>query len=585
VRLHVGAAAPELLADLPVATSGFYVAGPFGENDGGDLYARRDGPEAVTAIDASARWGKLAWRFDAKYRVGEAFDTLPKGRNATYVGQRLYSPTPRRLQVKLGSDDGFQLFVNGQQVAERRVDRAVAVDQDDATVELPAGTSALVLKVVNTGGIGGFAIHPLPAEHGLPGDLQLLALPGAGGAEVEPRIADAFRELRSPQHKERRLAIERLKKEQEELEAAIPRAMVMDEAAEPRATFVLMRGEYDKPDANRPIARELPGMFGHLAAEAPKNRLGLARWLVSAQNPLLLRVQVNRLWELVFGTGIVRTSEDFGLQGEWPSHPELLDWLALELRANGHRGKQLLRLLLTSAAFRQSSRVDEAAAAIDRDDRLLAWFPRRRLPAEAIRDQALYVGGLLVERVGGPSVKPYQPAGLWQEVAMTQSNTRAYVQGSGDELWRRSLYTYWKRACPPPSLLTLDAPTREFCTIRRSTTNTPLQALVLWNDQQFVEAARELAARTLRAEPDDARRLQAMFRVCTAQELRGTALAAAQATLQELQTRYRAAPRDAEALLAVGQGARAADLPVAELAAMTMLASTFLNLDATLCID
>jgi hypothetical protein len=443
-----------------------------------------------------------------------------------------------------------------------------------------------VLKVVNTGGDGGFALRHLPDPATLAGDLRLLLLPGASDdAALQARIVEAFREQRSPHHREHRAAVDRVKKAIADLEVAIPRAMVMDEAKEPRATFVLTRGEYDKPDKDRPVTRELPGMFGALAADEPKNRLGLARWLVSERDPLLLRVQANRLWECVFGTGIVRTSEDFGLQGEWPSNPELLDWLALELRASGHRSKHLLRLLVTSAAFRQSSRVDAAAAAVDKDDRLLAWFPRRRLSAEAIRDQALYVAGLLVEHTGGPSVKPVQPQGLWQEVAMVQSNTRTYVQGSGDDLWRRSLYTYWKRACPPPNLLTLDAPTREFCTIRRSTTNTPLQALVLWNDQQFVEAARAFAQRTAREVAGDDRRLQAMFRACTGQPLAGASLADALATLRDLQRRYHAAPADADALLAVGAAPRASDVPAPELAALVVLASAFLGLDATLCID
>jgi hypothetical protein len=345
-----------------------------------------------------------------------------------------------------------------------------------------------------------------------------------------------------------------------------------------------VRGEYDKP--GRPVARELPAVFGPLPAGLPRNRLGLARWLVSAENPLLLRVHVNRLWELVFGTGLVRTSEDFGAQGEWPSHPELLDWLALELRANGGSTRALLRALVTSHAFRQQSRVVEAAAAVDPDDRLLAWFPRRRLPAEAIRDQALAVSGLLVERCGGPSVKPYQPDGLWQEVAMVQSNTRVYARGAGDDLWRRSLYTYWKRACPPPSLQAFDAPTRESCTIRRGATNTPLQALVLWNDVQFVEAARALAQRVAaEAEGDDAR-LQRAFVRATGRELAGEELDAARATLAALRARFRAAPADAAALLAAGDAPPPATRhDPAELAALALLANAFLSLDAALCID
>jgi hypothetical protein len=360
--------------------------------------------------------------------------------------------------------------------------------------------------------------------------------------------------------------------------------MVMKERAMMRDTFVLSRGDYDKPDAARPVRRELPQMFGTLAADAPKNRLGLARWLVSDQNPLLRRVSVNRLWEFVFGTGIVRTSADFGLQGEWPSHPELLDWLACEFQIRGHSVREMLKLIVTSKAFRQQSRRNEAAQ-IDPDNRLLSWFPRRRLSAEAIRDQALFVAGLLVEAKGGPSVKPYQPEGLWREVAMLQSNTRIFNRDDGDNLWRRSLYTYWKRACPPPNLLTFDAPTREFCTIRRSTTNTPLQALVLWNDEQFVEAARLLATRTMQEQRDDAERLAAMYRRTTARELRGRQAEMAMFTLRELQRRYQADPAAANELLGVGTKPATGDLSASNLAAFTMLASAFLDLDATVYVD
>jgi hypothetical protein len=584
LRLWVGAAAPGLRAVLPVAAGGFHVAGPF-DDDGSDLYARRDGPEQARAIDPSQRWGKVGWRFDAALARDVANGNLPTGRNATYVAQRVHSPDARRIQVSLGSDDGFQLFCNGALVAERRVDRGVAADQDQAEFDLAAGPNLLVLKVVNTGGLGGFALRHLPRGDDLAGDVQLSLLPDAADdAALQERIRAAWRLRHSPQQRQRQARVAELQAQLAALEAAIPRAMVMREAAVPRQTFLLRRGEYDKPDPEQPIARDLPALFGPLPAELPRNRLGLARWLVSADNPLLLRVQANRLWEFVFGRGIVGTSEDFGLQGEWPSDPALLDWLALELRRNGHSTRRLLRLLVTSDAFRRDARALPTARARDPGNRLLAFFPRRRLTAEAIRDQALYVAGLLVERPFGPSVKPYQPDGLWQEVAMTQSNTRVYVRGQGDELWRRSLYTYWKRACPPPALLTLDAPTREFCTIRRSATNTPLQALVLWNDEQFVEAARALAERTLAGPGDDDERLQAMHAACTGEMLAAPALADARALLQAMRERYAASPADAEALLAVGASPRAST-PAVDTAAFTVLASAFLNLDATLWID
>jgi hypothetical protein len=243
----------------------------------------------------------------------------------------------------------------------------------------------------------------------------------------------------------------------------------------------------------------------------------------------------------------------------------------------------MLRLLVTSSTYRQSPRARPEVREHDSANRLLSWFPRRRLGAEQIRDQALYVAGLLVERVGGPSVKPYQPDGLWQEVAMPASNTRFFTRGQGDELWRRSLYTYWKRACPPPSLQTFDAPTREFCTIRRTATNTPLQALVLWNDEQFVEAARVLAQRTLAAPGDDAARVVTLLRRCTGRAPDAATVERLVQKLIEFRRRYEAAPADAEKLVKVGMAPVSQEAPLAELAAWTLIASAVLNLDATVC--
>jgi hypothetical protein len=572
------------LQSLPLATSGFYTCGPFAASDKDNVYDTEFGPEHEVAIDRSKKFQDRSWQYDDKLKRNQS-NLLSSGRAATYVGQRLWAASAREVEVALGSDDGFQLFLDGQRVAEQRVDRAVSLAQNRVKLQLSEGPHLLVLKVCNTGGAGGFAVQHVPAAHELQDDLYLTMVPDILGDAVRgERLLHAYRSNRSPVYRERSAQLASFKEALAAIDGRVPRAMVMKERAMMRDTFVLSRGEYDKPDAARPVRRELPQMFGTLAAEAPKNRLGLARWLVSDQNPLLRRVSVNRLWEFVFGTGIVRTSADFGLQGEWPSHPELLDWLACEFQIRGHSVREMLKLIVTSKAFRQQSRRNEAAQ-IDPDNRLLSWFPRRRLSAEAIRDQALFVAGLLVEAKGGPSVKPYQPEGLWREVAMLQSNTRIFNRDDGDNLWRRSLYTYWKRACPPPNLLTFDAPTREFCTIRRSTTNTPLQALVLWNDEQFVEAARLLATRTMQEQRDDAERLAAMYRRTTARELRGRQAEMAMFTLRELQRRYQADPAAANELLGVGTKPATGDLSASNLAAFTMLASAFLDLDATVYVD
>ena len=288
---------------------------------------------------------------------------------------------------------------------------------------------------------------------------------------------------------------------------------------------------------------------------------------------------------MLFGTGLVRTSEDFGLQGEWPSHPELLDDLAIDFRDSGWNVHALLRRIVTSATYRQASRIRLDLAEIDPDNRLLAFYPRRRLAAEQVRDLALFASGLLAEKLGGPSVNPYQPEGLWQEVAMPASNTRVFTRGEGEDLWRRSLYTYWKRASPPPSLLLFDAPTRESCVIRRPSTNTPLQALVTWNDEQFVEAARVLAERVLALPGDDESRLAAMMRLCTGRNPDDQERAMLRASLAHFRERFAAAPADVGLL--VSMGARRTDpaIPWSELAPWTMIANAVLNLHETVTQD
>jgi hypothetical protein len=584
VRFATSRSTDEGLATLPLATTGYHTCGPFAAKEKEAIYDTEFGPELVTAIDRTQKFGKRKWQYKDKLKRGET-NLLNTGRNATFVAQRLWLPADREVELALGSDDGYQLFLDGKRIDEQRVNRGVKLDQNRTKIQLSKGEHLLVMKICNTGGAGGFAIQYLPGSNELHGDLFLAMVPGIVDDEHRgERLLHAYRSNRSPVYRERSANLKTLKGQLTAIEASVPRAMIMQERAMMRPTFVLARGEYDQPDQQRPVTRELPQMFGTLGDDLPKNRLGLARWLVSDQNPLLRRVSVNRLWEFVFGTGIVRTSEDFGLQGEWPSHPELLDWLACEFQSKNHSVREMLKLMVTSKAFRQRSRVSSAAEH-DPDNRLLSWFPRRRLTAEAIRDQALYISGLLIEQTGGPSVKPYQPEGLWREVAMLQSNTRIFKRDDGDSLWRRSLYTYWKRACPPPSLLTFDAPTREFCTIRRGTTNTPLQALVLWNDEQFVEAARLLATRTVREQDNDRDRLAAMYRRTTGRELRGKQESMAMHTLRELQRRYQADPEAAKQLLGVGDKPMDGELPASLVAAFTMMASAFLDLDATVYVD
>src|SRR5438093_11810579 len=270
----------------------------------------------------------------------------------------------------------------------------------------------------------------------------------------------------------------------------------MQERGEPAMAYVLFRGEYDR--RRDPVKPATPAILPPMPPELPRNRLGLARWLLRPEHPLTARVTVNRFWQEIFGTGIVRTAGDFGASGEPPSHPELLDWLAVEFRESGWDMKKFFKLLVTSATYRQAAVVTKDNLEKDPQNILLSRGPRYRLDAEMMRDYALASSGLLVRKIGGPSVKPYQPEGVWEAVAMIGSNTRDYKRDQGENLYRRSMYTFWKRGAPPAAMDILNAPSREFCTVRRERTNTPLQALVTLNDPQFIEAARHLAQRTLK---------------------------------------------------------------------------------------
>ncbi len=356
----------------------------------------------------------------------------------------------------------------------------------------------------------------------------------------------------------------------------IPTTMVMQEMAVPRATHVLARGQYDQPGAK--VSPGVPRCLSAGKEASVPDRLALARWLVSGDHPLSARVTANREWQMFFGTGLVKTLDDFGAQGEPPSHPELLDWLAVELMSSGWDMKGLLRTIVTSATYRQASRVGREALERDPDNRLLSRGPRLRLPAEMIRDQALALAGLLVERTGGPSVKPYQPAGLWNELADAD-----YVQDHGPSLYRRSLYTFWKRTVPPPAMMAFDAPARETCIVRESRTNTPLQALDILNDVTFVEAARGFAERLMCGpEHSPEGRLAAAFHQATARRPRPDELAILVDGFYHQLGRFTLDRKGALALIGQGESARNLRLDPIELAAYTTMTQLILNLDETL---
>ena len=357
---------------------------------------------------------------------------------------------------------------------------------------------------------------------------------------------------------------------------------VMQERADSQPeAHILYRGNYDQP--RELVKARTPSALHPMPASWPRNRLGLARWLIAPSNPLTARVVVNRYWQEVFGTGLVETSDDFGSQGKRPSHPELLDWLAVEFRRTGWDIKRFFRILVTSATYRQAAALTDEKIEKDPGNRLLSRGPSFRMDGEMIRDYALAASGLLVRKIGGPSVKPYQPEGVWERVAMPTSNTRTYQPDRGSKLYRRGLYTFWKRSAPPASMEIFNAPTREHATVRRERTNTPLQALVTMNDTQFVEAARYLAQRAMRdAGADFERRLDFITTRLLARELRPVEREVARRTYREFVEYYGSNAGEAGKLLASGESAPDEALPAAESAAWTMLASQLMNLDEVL---
>jgi cytochrome c553 len=368
------------------------------------------------------------------------------------------------------------------------------------------------------------------------------------------------------------------------------RVMVMEERAKPVQTYVLDRGAYDKPLKNRPRERTTPVALPPMPKDAPKNRLGLAQWSVAPENPLTARVQVNRLWQQLFRNGIVKTSEDFGLQSALPTHPELLDYLAVDFRENKWDIKRTMKNMVMSATYRQSSKHREDLKEIDPENKLLARAPRFRLPAELIRDNALVASGLLNEKIGGPSVKPYQPE-IWKEKSMNEiGNYGFYTRHTGDKLFRRGIYTFWKQSVPPAQMELFDAPSREACTTKRALTNTPLQAFVLMNDETYLEFSRKLAERLFTDingpwEEKLSDRLRRGFRLATGRNPQDSELESWISFTNENLERFSADTGNAEKFLSYGETPRNTELPAPQLAALSFSMSTILNLDETITRD
>ncbi len=396
-------------------------------------------------------------------------------------------------------------------------------------------------------------------------EVALVALPDAS---ARAKSREAFLDLAPPAgYAAARAELRSAEDDRAKLMATIPTVMVMQELPVRRDTFILKRGAYDAHGEK--VEPHTPAMLPPFRPEWPANRLGLARWLVDRGNPLTARVTVNRLWQSLWGTGLVKSVEDFGSQGEWPLHPELLDWLAVEFMDSGWDVKHILKTMVMSATYRQASRVTPELLERDPENRLLARGARFRLSAEMLRDQALAVSGLLVEKVGGPSVRPYQPPGLWQELF----GGKGYEADKGEGLYRRSLYTYWRRTVAPPAMMNFDSPSREVCVVREGRTNTPLQALNLMNDTIYLEASRKLAERMVHGGVDTGARL------VLGRGLRPAERTVFEGALAKFREQYRVHPDQAEKFVSHGASSRDSSIDVVELAAWTGVASLLMNMD------
>ena len=528
----------------------------------------------------------LAWQQQTHWLDGQVHNDIVGENSATYLYRNIASETKQKATLYLSSNDALKVWVNQTEVLASNIQRDTAPDTDKLQIQLNPGNNALLLKVVNYSGPSGFFFRMESDELMVTANIvDTIAIErGQRDATQQTQIREYYRRNVSKDEALKKLYADLadIQKKRNSLDGSITTTLVMQERTEPRGAYVLERGAYQHRGDQ--VTPQTPAVLPPMVKGAPPNRLSLAKWLVSPKHPLTARVTINRFWQNVFGTGIVLTAEDFGTQGAPPSHPELLDWLATEFVASGWDVQAMLKLMLTSAAYRQSAKVTPEKLERDADNALLSRAPRYRLDAEIVRDNALAVSGLLHTQIGGPSVKPPQPGGLWKAVGFTGSNTDTFVKDTGvDKIYRRSLYTFWKRTAPPPQMNILDAPSREACTIRRERTNTPMQALMLMNDPQFFEAARVFAERTIKEggeTPEE--RVAFMFEIATAREPRPSEAALLLETLQAHAEEFKADPEAAQALIAVGESKPDETLEAVEVATWTMIANLILNLDEVL---
>jgi hypothetical protein len=509
--------------------------------------------------------------------------TAAEAVSVNLIHQSIDAPNKQTIDLLIGTSDGHAVTLNKKRVAESTQVGPIQPLNKTYTLELQKGHNDLYIKTVSQSRPAQFSYayrsDAVPVPEGI---IQWVRpKPEDRTPEQSASLRAYYREVccDHPDWRALQDLVKGAEAARDELRSQIPTTLIWKELEQPREAKLLIRGQYDQPGET--VARSVPSFLPPLAEDQPRDRLGLARWLVSGQHPLTGRVAVNRLWQSIFGSGLVRSSEDFGSQGDPPSHPELLDWLAVDFAENGWDVKRLVRQMVISQAYRRDASVHAPDHAVDPANRFLARGPRHRLDAEVLRDQALALAGLLNLQLGGPSVKPPQPAGLWYAVGYTRSDTANFkADPEPSKQFRRSVYIFWKRTSAPPQMSTFDAPSRESCTARRERTNTPLQALLLMNEPQFLQAAKHLAARALReCEFDDStQRLAWLFETVTARQPFEGEIGELVALLEKLRSHYVGKESLSTELLSVDNVGLVGVDP-GEHAAWMMIASTLLNLD------
>jgi hypothetical protein len=593
---HVGPRAVKLAAAHPTA---FPSAGDFRrdqpftaaawirlpqDNAGGSIMARMDDGADYIGWDVWLEGGRLGthiihkWQEDALKVVSRS---MPLAANTWYHVAVTYDGS--------GKAAGVALYLNGKPLTDREV------QADSLQSEIQTNVPFRLGQRNASAAIDGLAIQDVrlydralsadETESLVSGTRTAWILSRPAGERTPEQLDELFNGWiasgGSPEFHAAEQHVKTLQAEKEAIRARGTVAHVMNESAGPAEAYVLHRGEYT--ERRDRVTPDVPKSLPPMPEDFPRNRLGLARWLLLPEHPLTARVTVNRFWQEVFGNGLVRTSGDFGISGELPSHPELLDWLAVEFRESGWNVKHLFRLIVTSSTYRQSAATTPAKLELDPQNRWLSRGPRFRMDAEMVRDYALAASGLLAPKIGGASVRPYQPPGVWEAVAMIGSNTRDYREDEGESLYRRSMYTFWKRSAPPASMDIFNAPSRETCTVKRERTNTPLQALVVLNDPQFVEASRVLATWAMReTNGEPLASFDFMARRLLCRPLTEPEQAVVMRSWQKFSEDFRDNVENAEALVNVGNQPLDKGLPVVELAAMTLVANQLMNLDEVL---